>query len=233
MKTIQHYLLPFLFLVLSLTIKAQVQKSDPRYLTSGLIHCVVTSFKGEVKSGETIIFEGKKTKTKVEAITDKKGLCDVWLPKGDIYIIKVLTVGKEQDYSTIEVPNQPGQYGGKISIQFELPLTATLDDVLFETAQSNLKPSSFASLDKLAELIKRKENLKIHVVGHTDNKGDDASNMRLSLARAKAVKDYLGRKSGSPDRITFDGKGASEPIEDNSTEAGRKLNRRTEIQARE
>jgi outer membrane protein OmpA-like peptidoglycan-associated protein len=206
---------------------------DPRFKKAGLIHCIVTSFKGVPKKGETLIFEGIKTKKEVEAITDSKGLCDVWLPKGDTYMIKVLAVGKEQEYSTIEVPNKEGEFKGNYTIKFELPVSATLDDVLFETGKSTLKPSSFASLDKLAELIKRKEDLKIIVIGHTDNQGDAASNMKLSLARANAVKDYLGKKSGCPERLKAEGRGADEPVADNGYEEGRRLNRRTEIQVTE
>jgi outer membrane protein OmpA-like peptidoglycan-associated protein len=202
---------------------------DLRFKKSGLIHCVVTSFKGVPKKGETLIFEGVNTKKQIESITDSKGLCDVWLPKGDTYMIKVLAVGKEQEYSTIEVPNKEGEFKGNYTIKFELPVSATLDDVLFETGKSILKPSSFASLDKLAELIRRKEDIKIKVIGHTDNQGDSASNMKLSIARARAVKDYLGKKSGSPERISADGKGAEVPVADNGYEEGRRLNRRTEI----
>lgn len=211
--------------------KSQSKEIELRYKTSGLVHCIVTSFKGVPKEGETIIFEGKKKQ--VEAITDNKGLCDVWLPKGDVYLIKILAVGKEEEYSSIEVPDQPGKFSGTYTIQFELPLSATLDDVLFETGKSNLKSTSFASLNKLAELIKRKKDLFIVVVGHTDNVGDPKSNMSLSLARAHVVRNYLVERSGAAERISALGKGADEPIADNTSEAGRRLNRRTEIRLKE
>ena len=208
---------------------AQPSISDARYETSGFIHCTVTSMKGKPKQGETLLFEGKKTKKVVQTISDAKGQCDVWLPKGDEYLIKVVAVGEEKDYSSISVPNKPGAFTGNYSIQFEMPLTVTLNDVLFETGKSTLKPSSFTSLLKLAELLNRKKGLVIEVVGHTDNRGDAAANRKLSFDRANAVKDYLAKHSGAGERIKANGKGADEPIADNETEEGRQQNRRTEI----
>lgn len=233
MKMKLKFIAAFLGVFYGSIVNSQEIPGDARFKTAGLIHCVVTSFKGVPKKGETLIFEGINTKKQIEVITDSKGLCDAWLPKGDTYMIKVLAVGKEQEYSTIEVPNKPGEYIGNYTIKFELPISATLDDVLFDTGKSTLKPGSFVSLDKLAELIRRKEDLKILVIGHTDSQGDAESNRQLSLARAKAVKDYLGKKSGSPERIKAEGRGASEPVADNASEEGRRRNRRTEIQVTE
>lgn len=216
------YCMPFLLC-------AQPDIKDSRYVKSGFVHCTVTSMKGVPKQGETVVFEGKRSQKQVQSISDSKGICDVWLPKGDVYLIKVLTVGKEEDYSSIEVPDKPGAFRGNYSIQFDLPTTVTLDDVLFETGKSILKPSSFPSLLKVAELLKHKKGLVIEVVGHTDNRGDAATNMKLSLQRAQVVKAYLAEHSGAGDRIQAVGHGADEPIAENDSEEGRKLNRRTEI----
>ena len=69
----------------------------------------------------------------------------------------------------------------------------------------------------------------ITVYGHTDNTGSAAANERVSLQRAKSVADYLKREGIAGDRIVYEGKSFREPIADNSTAAGRKLNRRVEV----
>ncbi|MCB0820281.1 MAG: OmpA family protein [Bacteroidetes bacterium] len=212
------------------TIKAQVSREDKRFERFGYLQVTVTSMKGVPKLGETIIFEGTNKPVKsFQAISDEKGKFDIWLPKGDTYKIKVLAIGELQDFNTVEIPDKPGAYQGKYQIQFELPLTVTLDDVLFETGKAEIKPSSFKSLNDLAELIKRKKNMEILVVGHTDDRGDQHKNLLLSIQRAEAVKKYLEQKSGATGRIKAEGRGDAEPVESNETEEGRRLNRRTEI----
>jgi outer membrane protein OmpA-like peptidoglycan-associated protein len=64
------------------------------------------------------------------------------------------------------------------------------------------------------------------IEGHTDSLGTDAYNLGLSERRAKSVYDYLVSRGVSPGRLQSLGKGESQPIADNSTEAGRQQNRR-------
>ena len=65
--------------------------------------------------------------------------------------------------------------------------------------------------------------------GHTDNVGDDASNLVLSKNRAAAVRDYFISKGISADRLSSEGYGESKPVETNKTAAGRAKNRRVEM----
>ena len=232
MKTILkvYFTLSFLLSLIHPTATAQVSQDDKRFEHSGLVQVTVTSMKGVPKQGERILFAGTKHPDWLfEGISDIKGKFDVWLKKGDIYQIKIEGIGETTDFSTIEVPNKPGAFKGKYQIQFELPVSVTLDDVLFETGSSVIQPSSFKSLDALAALLKRKEQLVIMVVGHTDDRGNREANEVLSTKRAEAVKQYLLKKSGAIGRVKSEGKGDSEPVADNSTDEGRKLNRRTEI----
>ena len=217
-------------LVFSNTLFSQARPDDKRFEHSGFLQVTVTSMKGVPKLGETIVFEGTKNPKNVfEGIADVRGKFDIWLLKGDIYKIKVVGIGEMQDFNTIEIPDKPGAYQGKYQIMFELPLSVTLDDVLFETGKSQIKPSSFPSLNDLAELLKRKENMKILVVGHTDDQGDESQNQILSTRRAEAVKVYLETKSGAIGRIKAEGRGETEPAASNDSEEGRSLNRRTEV----
>ena len=98
----------------------------------------------------------------------------------------------------------------------------------FATGKSDIKPSSHASLNRVADLLKRK-NLSLKLAGHTDNVGNDANNMRLSKDRAESVKAYLVSQGANPSRIEATGYGETQPIATNKTAAGRQKNRRVEF----
>lgn len=98
----------------------------------------------------------------------------------------------------------------------------------FQTGKSDIKPKSFPSLDRVADLMIRK-NLSLKLAGHTDNVGTEANNMRLSKDRAESVKAYLASKGVNPSRIEATGYGETQPIATNKTAAGRQKNRRVEF----
>ncbi len=112
-------------------------------------------------------------------------------------------------------------------------------DVLFDSGQAELKPAARTMLTELAQVLQLAEakDLKIMVVGHTDNqrivdpaaREKYANNFHLSTARALAVADVL-RSQGLPDqRIGVAGFGAHEPVAANDSAAQRQRNRRVEI----
>jgi len=104
-----------------------------------------------------------------------------------------------------------------------------LNNIFFETASFLLKSSSFPELDKLYDMLKKNAYMHITIIGHTDNVGSAAYNLKLSLDRAHSVGSYLSSKGIDNTRLSFDGKGDTLPIGDNSTEEGRSANRRVEI----
>src|SRR6202165_1492259 len=104
-----------------------------------------------------------------------------------------------------------------------------LRGVTFETGRSALKPDSYTILDIVAASLVANPAIKIEIAGHTDNTGSPATNMRLSQARADAVRAYLASKGVAPDRMVAKGYGPSEPIAPNTTPAGRAQNRRVEL----
>ena len=93
-----------------------------------------------------------------------------------------------------------------------------------------MRPESASELDRLTLLLQGSPNIRIRINGHTDNVGDDASNQRLSEARAKAVYDYLIGKNIEAARLEYKGFGESRPIEPNDTPESRARNRRTEFE---
>lgn len=105
-----------------------------------------------------------------------------------------------------------------------------LQQLNFETNKSDILPSSFDELDELADYLISQPELNLLIMGHTDNQGNEKTNLLLSEARAKAVADYLALKEVVYERITWKGFGSSRPIASNETEEGRSKNRRVEFQ---
>lgn len=104
-----------------------------------------------------------------------------------------------------------------------------LNNVFFEVDKFDLKEESKVELNKLVAFLKSNPTLFIELGGHTDNTGVKAKNIELSANRAKAVYQYLISNGIEANRLTYKGYGDTQPIADNKTEAGRKLNRRTEF----
>ena len=103
-------------------------------------------------------------------------------------------------------------------------------DAFFDFNKSVLKPEAKAKLD---DLVSKTSGINLEViiaVGHTDSKGTDAYNQKLSVARSEAVKAYLVSKGVEPNRVYTEGKGEKQPVADNKTDEGRAKNRRVEIE---
>ena len=107
--------------------------------------------------------------------------------------------------------------------------TYILKNIFFDFDKSDLQPESFVELNLLVDYLKQNHDIAIEIGGHTDDQGSDEYNNRLSLARAKAVYDYLLSKGIEANQVSYKGYGKSQPIADNSTEDGRAANRRTEF----
>lgn len=104
-----------------------------------------------------------------------------------------------------------------------------LEGVNFETSSSRLQSSSETVLDRVADGLKSNPEVRVEIGGHTDSQGDDAYNLKLSRARAGAVRDYLLAKGVPSSQMEAKGYGESKPIADNKTEGGRAVNRRVEL----
>lgn len=102
-------------------------------------------------------------------------------------------------------------------------------NIVFETGKADLLPSSFNELNELAEYLNNNPIIKANIVGHTDNVGKKEDNLTLSENRAQTVLNFLKEKNISASRLSFDGKGDSQPISTNDTEEGRQNNRRVEV----
>lgn len=104
-----------------------------------------------------------------------------------------------------------------------------LNNIFFETGSANLKDISTIEIDRLAATLGKRPNLKIRILGHTDNVGDTNANKTLSEERAKSVYNALINNGIDLARISYVGLGEADPIANNDTPEGRQRNRRTEF----
>jgi outer membrane protein OmpA-like peptidoglycan-associated protein len=111
----------------------------------------------------------------------------------------------------------------------ERGLVVNMPDVLFDTGQYTLKPAARERLARISGIIGAYPDLKLQIEGYTDSIGSDEYNQRLSEKRAGSVRDYLVDSGVSINNVMAQGMGKSDPIADNKTAAGRKLNRRVEM----
>ena len=103
-------------------------------------------------------------------------------------------------------------------------------DAFFAANSAVLKAAGKAKLDDLVGKVKAINLEVIVAVGHTDSKGNDASNQKLSVRRAEGVKAYLVSKGIEKNRVYTEGKGSKQPVADNKTAEGRAKNNRVEIE---
>ena len=108
-------------------------------------------------------------------------------------------------------------------------LVLTLGDVLFDTAQSTLKPGGMRAVDKLVTFMTENPRRTVLVEGFTDSVGSDASNQTLSERRAASVRDALVARGIAPARVRTRGFGEGFPVASNETASGRQENRRVEV----
>ena len=125
--------------------------------------------------------------------------------------------------------NVDSAYLTKEQPAFTIGSTFVLKDIFFEFDKSTILQQSYFELRSLISLLESYPNMRIEIRGHTDGKGTDSYNLRLSENRAKAVTDYLIAKGINEKRLQFKGYGKSMPIDTNDTEEGRANNRRVEF----
>jgi outer membrane protein OmpA-like peptidoglycan-associated protein len=185
-------------------------------------------FKVEVKDAVT----NKITEAMVDTITGNYSVVVNTKTKSDL----IITVKKDNYAFSSQLVKKDSLISAKpVKINMAVDTikvgkTYTLNNIYYNTNSADLDPSSAVVINEFAEFLKSNPSLKIEVRGHTDNVGDQKSNLALSTDRAFSVRDLLIAKGIEEKRlINFKGYGASVPVADNATEAGRAKNRRTEF----
>lgn len=136
-------------------------------------------------------------------------------------------IGHQMDQQAKEIDQSiPGakveRVGEGIQVTFESGL-------LFDFDSDRIRSDAAKNFQELANSLKKYPNSNLLIVGHTDSQGEDAYNMNLSQRRANSASAYLQSLGVPASRISTAGRGESEPIATNDTDAGRQLNRRVEV----
>ncbi|MFV0265995.1 MAG: OmpA family protein [Draconibacterium sp.] len=140
-------------------------------------------------------------------------------------------IGKKMDKQQAELEAIEGAQVETVTDVNNLQaIKVTFDSgILFATGKSLLNEASKQSLTKFTASLQSNPATDVTIYGHTDNTGSRAINEKLSNERAESVAKYLIDKGVSGGRLTTEGKAYDEPVADNSTAAGRALNRRVEV----
>ncbi|MEJ8818476.1 OmpA family protein [Lacibacter sp. H407] len=179
---------------------------------------------------ELINLATAQTISKVQ--TDEEGNYLITLPIGNDYAFNVnrkgylfysenffLKQSSTDTTYTIDIPLTP----------IEINASIVLKNIFFDVNKAELKQESMIELDRVIQLLKENPAVKIEIGGHTDNVGKPADNLVLSNNRAKSVINYFLYKGIPADRISSKGFGETKPVAENTSEAGRAKNRRTEL----
>ncbi len=165
-------------------------------------------------------------------------------PEGDVYaavyVVRNLSEGgptHNRIYTQLDVVEVAPMKEEMVSVNADVMARSiadtgrvTLYGIHFDTDKADVKPDSRPTIDQIGQLMTRLPNLKLVIVGHTDNQGSLEYNMDLSTRRAKAVEAALIESYGiAPSRLSAWGAGYLAPVASNQTEEGRAKNRRVEL----
>ena len=230
---LRAFIISIAFVMYSINIAAQVKQAVKEPSQSATVNVVMTNAAKVPQKGEQVIFIAASTGKNYTAATDAGGKLSLQLPAGDEYTLKLKSLNDTTRYSTMKIPAlQQGQYYSKpftVTIQYDPPVTYTLNNVEFDVNRATLRTASYKELDEVVAYMRLKESQAIEIGGHTDNIGTPEANSKLSQQRAETVKAYLIKKGIAEARVAAKGYGDTQPVADNSTAAGRQKNRRTEV----
>jgi len=156
----------------------------------------------------------------------------VSLPSGKNYGIIVKVKGYLFHSENVDIPYSAGYQEIVKDVQLkklEVGKSIVLNNIFYDFDKTTLRPESMSELERLVQLLNENPTLTIELSSHTDNKGTDEYNQKLSQQRAQSVVNFLIAKDINKTRLIAKGYGEIVPVATNDTEEGRQQNRRTEF----
>lgn len=160
---------------------------------------------------------------------------------GPVYAALLVSEAGPLITTFVKVVETKDMEGDKVSVPTSDDMKEAIADkgkidlygILFDFDKDTLRPESKETLDQIAQLLEQNAELKLQIVGHTDNRGTAGYNMDLSERRAeKVVEALVTEYKIDEDRLSYSGAGATMPVASNATEEGRAKNRRVELVAK-
>jgi outer membrane protein OmpA-like peptidoglycan-associated protein len=136
----------------------------------------------------------------------------------------------DADDDCLYTSGSPDNKGCPVITQEEIEvINKATEQVEFDESSTELKSSSYQSLEALATLLKSREGMMLKIISHSDNEGSESAKMKLTEDRSLSIKQFLVNKIVNPTQIICEFYGGSKPIGDNNTPEGRRRNNRTEL----
>ena len=211
-------------------------KYDPQLKASGRVLSQKTQ---QLVPNAVVKMVDEKGEVKTYNTTD--GTFEFATPRGHSYTITADKAGYTSTHANVNttyIKRTDDDQTFPVTIyvdSYSIDKAFRMDNVFYDYDKSTLRPESIGDLEALATLMKDNPALRVQIQSHTDSKGTDAYNLKLSQDRAQSVVDYLVNNLGiSRSRLTAKGMGQSKPVAPNTVDgrdnsAGRQLNRRTEF----
>ncbi len=138
-------------------------------------------------------------------------------------------LGNYMDKQEAELRQQLQGTGVSVTRKGDLVVLNMPGNVTFDTAKSQIQGNFEPVLESVARVINKFDDTNVEIAGHTDNRGSIQANQVLAQQRSDAVAGFLRGKGVNAKRLNTVAYGASQPLTENNTEAGRSANRRVEI----
>jgi len=203
--------------------------SDPVVLVEGIVRDSISREPLGSAMSITDLSTGKAIATLHS--DDETGRYYVTLVPGRVYSITASRAGYMFHSERYEVP--PAAKGSTVQKDIDLvPLSSGKTGsllVFFDNDKAELKPESMPELERVIELMRENANISVRFEGHTDDKGSDDYNIKLSERRAESVRDYIIAAGIEKARIESAGYGKKKPLSSATTEDARAMNRRVEM----
>lgn len=182
----------------------------------------------------TIKVNNFKTKEKVMEVTNDSltGKYQLYLQEGQKYDVSISAKGYTFHSEVIDTDTLKAYKEVKKNIEIEKlkpQVSFTLNNVFFDFDSSSINKSSEFELNRVYDMLQTNPSMKVEISAHTDNKGSDEYNNKLSQARAESVVNYLLTKGIVKDRMIAKGYGKEKPCVPNDSDENRAKNRRVEF----
>lgn len=208
----------------------RIMRVEPKLFLAGNVYNIKTS--DPVKA--SIRFEKDGEVWEVGQSDAEYGGYNTQLASGGKYILRVNAEGYLAATDSVEIEELiEGEdrqvYKDLFLRPIEVGLSVRLNHIFFDYDKTTLRPESYPELDQVVELLEQNPNLQIEIGGHTDNRGSDEYNRKLSQGRSEAVRAYLLEHWIDAERVSAVGYGESKPEVANDTESNMQINRRVEF----
>jgi len=160
------------------------------------------------------------------------GKYTILLQEGEKYDISISSKGKTFESDVVDLENVKKYQAVKKDVKLKPLKTNTsfiLNNLFFEFNLATITKESELELERVVAMIKENTTMSVEISAHTDDKGSDAYNDKLSQSRAESVVTYLVSKGIPVDRLVAKGYGKTQPAFPNDTEENRAKNRRVEF----